>query len=775
MAMNVALRVSEHNKKKVIIIFFIILLLLFMTIALFSYLCFSLKNNPKCREISKNFNNLVFDILDETSKNFNTLNILSDTITDNPSFIEIQNLPTLLGTLNSNNKIDYINIIYPDSNGYSYNYKTNELSVIQNFNDTCMLMVENMNQCQKMINQTGSLSLFVPVKNSNNNRIAALNLQTKSNIIKKIQKFSDKFNVNVYIVDQEGYIIYKNAQSSYNNISSIFDLKYFNLKTVNSKFFKSSVTRVVSDIAINSSLNLAYISSYHFPNSNFSIIMVIPKPYRFISWVSHYSSKALEVDEQNNFSYFDLIKSILMILCCLMILVTCIFFSIKLYRLFTKKTYKSIAKWALHDEVTDGFNKQKFYLEVSNSLLEADNDSKYALLYMKLHNFDLYNQMYDSIKANDILKDVSDNIKWFLEKNGLSARIMNDNFAIFYKYKNDDKLLNFIKNLTRAIGEYKISVKLTPVFGIYKIKDFTVPVENMIENANMALKSLVLSDGINYTYYNNDLILKFNKEKELESEMYYALNQGQFIFYLQPILRTSTQVPIGAEALVRWNHPENGLLMPKSFLNILNKDSFVTYLDQFVIEQICKLMSKWIAAGIDIIPISANVSGLNLVNPRFATMMKSMVDMYNIPANLIHFEFNESYIFENLQYVKNILSELKSYGFSLGLDNFGQSYSSISILNDFDFDYFKFDKEFMQKLIINDKGKNILKELNNLVKSSDIKTIAVGVETKEDYDFTKKAGFDFIQGFFNSRPMNITDFEFSVFRKSISNKNNEDM
>ena len=193
------------------------------------------------------------------------------------------------------------------------------------------------------------------------------------------------------------------------------------------------------------------------------------------------------------------------------------------------------------------------------------------------------------------------------------------------------------------------------------------------------------------------------------------------------------------------------------------------YLDQYVIEQVCKLISKWINYSVEPIPVSVNLSSLDLSNPRFADMMNSMADMYKVPTKFINFEINEDIVFENKKYIKRTIADLKKYGFSVSLDNFGKDYSSVNLLNEFTFDNVKFNMNFIKTLILSDRGRNILKDMKTLINSVYAKAVAMGIETDTELDYMKMMEFDYMQGFIHARPMCIVDFEAFVFKKRIGN------
>ncbi len=788
MSMSVALKLKEHKMKKNKLFGLFVLLVVLVIISSFSFIYykFFLNNFNEEKALRDTLTSTITVIDKYLDYNLETLSIIAGMVSDNPDLASLENVSTLLGNIKRPNLFQNVSYGASNSTGYTYNYYSKTLSPADFNSESCFWISNGGNNCFRYKFENNTVMLSVPVISKSGSNLGFVSAESPdfrlfSYILNKKSKTNDKYDM--YLVTSDGFIITKNGTyGNYGDERSFFALGYPVLKSSSDAIFNfSSNNNINSKWFLNSALKPSFIAVGKLKYSDYRIILV----YSNIPAEDNIKNSKTESQITNdvsltgnsikiNFSYEKALKICLIIICSIILLAIFIYSCVRLYNLISKKYYKTVMKYALYDEVTDGFSKPKFYLEVSNILLKANDDDKFALMYMDIHNFNLINQVYDFIKGNDILKDVSESIRWFLEKDGISARIMSDNFAILYNYKQEEKIINFINNLTRAIGEYKISIKLIPHFGIFKINDFSMPVEVMIDNAIMANKTIT-GDYLNYAFFTKELVDKVNQSKELENEMYFALNQEQFVLYLQPQIDLKTGNVVGAEALVRWKHPQKGLLLPDKFLNIFEKKSFITYLDQYVIETVCKLISKWIAANIELIPVSVNLSCLNLTNPRFAEMMKSMVEMYKIPPQFINFEFDEASIFENRKYVNKSLSDLKNYGFSLSLDNFGKIYSSVNLFNMFDFDRVKFNMDFIKNSILNERGKNLLREMNLLVKMANTKSVAMGIETDSQKDVVRISKFDLMQGFLHSRPMSIPDFEIFVFKKNIVNTLNEDI
>ena len=235
-----------------------------------------------------------------------------------------------------------------------------------------------------------------------------------------------------------------------------------------------------------------------------------------------------------------------------------------------------------------------------------------------------------------------------------------------------------------------------------------------------------------------------------------ALANGEFVMYLQPKYNIEDGKATGAEALVRWNIPGHGVVPPNDFVPVFEKNGFVIKMDQYIWEEACKLIRKWIDAGIEPFPISVNVSRRHLRDMKFIEVLEGLVEKYRIPKNLLEIEItetvNEAGIVESMQM-------LKDRGFTLLMDDFGSGYSSLNTLKNTKFDVIKFDRMFLNNFIGSDRGQKIVEYTIKMTTAIGLDMVAEGVETKEQADFLKVCGCNTAQGFYYAKPMPVEEFE----------------
>lgn len=257
-----------------------------------------------------------------------------------------------------------------------------------------------------------------------------------------------------------------------------------------------------------------------------------------------------------------------------------------------------------------------------------------------------------------------------------------------------------------------------------------------------------------YVYLENYKLIK----NEIEKEVSRALKENEFKIYIQPKIDTKKETLVGAESLIRWNRYHKEMIRPDEFIPLLEEFGIITKLDYYVLEEVCKMQRKYIEKGIRI-PISINESKRHLSNKDYVEELMKIVKFYNIPTSLLELEMTESAVVENVQMAKNTEQKLHQLGFIVSMDDFGTGYSSFSMLKDINIDILKIDKSFFQEIIENERGKIIIESIIQMTKKLGIKTVAEGIETKEQVEYLKQIECDMIQGYYYAPPIYQKEFE----------------
>lgn len=417
-----------------------------------------------------------------------------------------------------------------------------------------------------------------------------------------------------------------------------------------------------------------------------------------------------------------------------------------------------------YDELTGIYNSNTMYRE-AEAMLKQHPDNQYAIICMDVNHFKLVNDLLGWDKGDELLKHIAHVLTSRLPHDSIYARVRGDIFCICMRYEKRKQLIQTVTQLRTEVEGYYEDLDVAPFFGIYVVEDVETPVNLMCDWADMALKSIKGNMVQFYAFYNDQLRDTMINNKMIESEMYAALEEQQFFVMIQPKCDINTGKAIGAEALVRWQHPERGMIPPDAFIPVFEEDGFVLQLDEYVWEETCKALRRWLDKGYEVVPVSVNVSRLHIYDNALVDKLVGMVKKYNLPTGLLELELTESAFLGNVDDLYALMSRLKEAGFTLSMDDFGSGYSSLNMLKDAPFDVVKFDREFLNETVNSDKGKTILDSMISMVNRLNIKVLVEGVETEEQTKILLEAGCHIAQGYYYSRPIRMEEFEEFAFRK----------
>ncbi|HBH2821351.1 TPA: bifunctional diguanylate cyclase/phosphodiesterase, partial [Clostridioides difficile] len=374
-------------------------------------------------------------------------------------------------------------------------------------------------------------------------------------------------------------------------------------------------------------------------------------------------------------------------------------------------------------------------------------------------NFKMINDTFGYEFGDNLLITIAKALKEELTEGEVFARLSSDYFAIFCDYKNGrNKIIRKLDSIRNNIeSNLSIVFEISLCVGIYFVEEDEVDIQKAVNKANMA-RSVAKGKNINYAIYNEDVRNKLSEESMILDDIKIALVKNQFEVYYQPKFSLVNGEMIGSEALIRWNHPEHGFISPAVFIPIAEKSKLILKIGRFVFEKVCTDLSEWKKQGKKIVPVSVNLSRVELYQPDIVKFINKTIQMYNLSSDLIEIEITETVAINELNILKNVLNELRKYGFSISMDDFGTGYSSISCLRDMPIDILKLDKSFLDGIEHDERSRNIAKSIVSLAKSLDLVVIIEGVESKEQAELMKQFGCDLVQGFYFARPMPAKNF-----------------
>ncbi|WP_414733107.1 bifunctional diguanylate cyclase/phosphodiesterase [Acetobacterium carbinolicum] len=437
---------------------------------------------------------------------------------------------------------------------------------------------------------------------------------------------------------------------------------------------------------------------------------------------------------------------------------------------FQDRAKKRLERIAYVDEVTGGNNWQKFKLEATE-VLESKAVTSCAILTFDIDRFRFINEEYGHEKGDLVLKTVVKILKERMNKQETYARVSGDHFAILCLCDERDKITRRIKEFIRVLNVEReaigIKERISCHFGIYIIEDKKGNLEKIREKANMARIAAKTADNHHWFFYSDAFRKKIGDEKEIIDQMEDALENNQFEMYLQPKYNLHTNSYCGGEALVRWRHPQKGLISPGEFIPIFEQTGFIRKLDMFMLEEVCKVLKSWEAKKHPDISISVNISRKNLNQIDFIERVLSITNQYRIHRGQLEIELTESSIFEDVDRVIEIGQAFRNYGFKMSMDDFGSGYSSINLLGNLPLDVIKMDQGFFNSRINREQNHIVVESTIDMIKKLGMTVVAEGIETKEEVEMLRKLGCDIIQGYFFGKPMSVHEFEKQIFLKQV--------
>lgn len=419
----------------------------------------------------------------------------------------------------------------------------------------------------------------------------------------------------------------------------------------------------------------------------------------------------------------------------------------------------------LEKDPLTGVYKEDIFCKKASALLEENPGREYVLVYSDIENFQLLKDLSGENAANNILVYTARVFRNFIKRDGFCGRLEADHFVLFMEYDKEslDENLGYI---IKIINDYPVSMAIRLRFGVYKIEDRSMSIQAMCSKAMLTVSTVKGKYGQYVAYYDKRIWEKQVYEQEITGCMEDALNEKQFKVYFQPKHDLERNCVAGAEALVRWQHPEKGFMNPAEFIPLFEKNGFITELDKYVWDTTCGYIEKWIKNGYPVVPVSVNVSRTDIYNPGFIEIILGIIHKHGLEPGHIHLEITETAYTENPAQIIEVVNKLKLMGFVIEMDDFGSGYSSLNMLNELPIDILKLDMGFVQNGMCT-KSNNILSFIIGLAKWMDYAVVAEGIETEEQIQMLKDMDCNYVQGFYYAQPMPPEEFEDYVLRHKV--------
>lgn len=420
---------------------------------------------------------------------------------------------------------------------------------------------------------------------------------------------------------------------------------------------------------------------------------------------------------------------------------------------------RSILRDVEREKLTNFYNRDFFkkYAQQADTLYP---DVKKDLVAISVNKFRVVNELYGHDFGDKVLLTITKALnEWLLNYRAIVGKDGGSTFLIYTEHKeNYDDLEKIISDfIFNEFGEGVVSNKI----GVYPLVDPKLDKETAIGRTESTMDSLSRDFSKKIAVYSEEKQTKAMHLEELLDAFQQALDEGQFKLYFQPKYNVQGDKPkfASAEVLIRWISPKFGFVNPGEFISLFEENGLIGQLDSYILEKAAKYMGEWKKKYKVLVPLSVNLSRIDIYRPTIVEDIIRFVDSNNIPRSAYYVEITESAFVEDGKDVIPVVTKLRDSGFKIEIDDFGSGYSSFNTIIDLPFDILKIDMQIIKSMDRSDKVKEIIKMLIKLSKTMESVTVAEGVETKEQCDFLKENGCDVIQGYYFSKPLPLEEFE----------------
>ncbi len=436
------------------------------------------------------------------------------------------------------------------------------------------------------------------------------------------------------------------------------------------------------------------------------------------------------------------------------------------------QAYEQINYISLHDSLTGLPNRRSYQSYMENLLLKQKHQSLYSILfYMDLNHFKQINDTFGHIVGDKLLLEVAQRLQSLNIKKRFLSRIGGDEFILLVPFsekslygcqeKAQTIALEIKKIFTPAFEIEELDLFMTCSIGIVIIKPKSNNTEQIIRQADMAMYQTKREGLNNIRFYDHSLDVEQQELTNLQHDLKFAINNNQLELYYQPIVDIKTDKLNAIEALLRWNHPIKGLIMPDMFIPMATESGLITKVGWWVAKEVCRQLAIWQAQKLnhfEYVSININARQLNEVN--FALQLDSCIRKGEIPPSLLKLELTETTLLDNLSSTQEIIKSLREKGIECSIDDFGTGYSSLSYLKKFSFKVLKISKDFTKNMLKDSDSEELIKSIIAIGKQFNYKVIIEGVETeKQKHKLIELDKNVFYQGFLLSKAIPAKEFE----------------
>lgn len=405
------------------------------------------------------------------------------------------------------------------------------------------------------------------------------------------------------------------------------------------------------------------------------------------------------------------------------------------------------------DELTGLFNKE-FFFEYGRRLDSQNNNAPMDAIVIDVNRFHIINELYGRNYGDLLLKKIGNSIHELVcIRGGLAARSSSNSFGIYLPHSDclKEDFSEILSMIINSIADSRISIRV----GVYCDNGSGLDIEQRFYRAELACQKIKDNYTTCCNFYNDELHNKELHSERLINDMDRALSEKQFLVFYQPKYNIKGDTPVftSAEALVRWKHPEYGMIKPNEFISIFEENGLIQKLDKYVWRETATQIKKWKEEYGIVVPVSVNVSRVDIFDPEIREILTDITQENGLNEQHLMLEITESAYADNAQEIINTVKDLRQHHFKIAMDDFGSGYSSLNMLNSLPIDALKLDMKFISNICFNKKDYRLLGIMIDIARLLEVPVIAEGVETREQLELLKDLGCDIIQGYYFSKPL----------------------
>ena len=411
---------------------------------------------------------------------------------------------------------------------------------------------------------------------------------------------------------------------------------------------------------------------------------------------------------------------------------------------------------ATHDKLTGLFTKEHLFNQIRNKV-SSEKETSYSIAYLDIKDFKMTNDIFGNEVGDSVLKRVANWIRENATKEWIFGRLSGDAFGICYPTGSvrldvvEQRLSKFV------ISNGSIDQHILMHVGIYNVTDPSIDISIMFDRAHLALTTIKNEFNVHIAIYDDNMRDQVLWNQKISTELEAAIENRQVVPYLQPIVDNKGTI-IGAEALVRWIHPEEGFLPPFKFIPVFEKNGMIAQVDKYIWRSACEIISSWKGDKANLF-ISVNISPKDFYFMDVYAEIKALVEEFKIEPSRLRIEITETVMMTEAESRMAILSKFRKSGFIVEMDDFGSGYSSLNQLKDMPLDVLKIDMKFLSKAEDNHRAETILRNVLRLSSDLGLFSLTEGVETEDQYKRLNEMGCNLFQGYYFAKPMAVADFE----------------